>query len=172
MSDFNALLTHVKDEVSKVWKEEPAELKVLRLGLLENEAGTKGQYWTTWDFANGMIRDFSMYTMFPILRAAHSEEVDLPALKKLVEVFHPPYTVYLRYSGYQTMLDLDEEFRTLLPSFETKEQFIEFYTEFLRYTNKLAAWSYHYFTWEVGSLFPQKKAADIAEMQALLASAS
>jgi hypothetical protein len=171
MSDFNTLLQHVKDEVDKLWKEEPDELKVLRLGLLKNEAGSFGQYWTTWDFANGMIRDFSMYTMYPLLRAAHSDEVSLPALKALIEYFHPPYTVYLRYSGYQTMHDIDDQFRKVLPSIESKEQFIEFYTEFLRYTNKLAAWSYHYFTWEVGSLYPQRKAEDVAEMQALLASA-
>ena len=41
-------------------------------------------------------------------------------------------------------------FRELFDEFESKDEFIDLYGTFLKYTNKLAAWSYHTFTWDIG----------------------
>jgi hypothetical protein len=56
----DALIAHLTAEVEKVWKDEPDEVQLTRLGLLPNEAGSYGQYWSTWVVANGMMRVFSM----------------------------------------------------------------------------------------------------------------
>ncbi len=128
---------------------EPEELRQIRTGEVDNEAGSFDKYWSSVDFVNGMIRDFSMYTMYPILRLAYDTSYDLDQLKKAYMVFHIPYTEYLGYSGLYELREFCRRFRECIDEFENKEEFIKIYRSFLKYTNKLAAWSYHYFPWEV-----------------------
>jgi hypothetical protein len=154
-SRWTELNQRLLDETASAWREEPDEMRIMRLGLLANGAGSKDQYFTTIDFANGMMRDFPMYTMYPILRAAHSDTFSLEKLRELVRLFHPPYTEYLGYSGYTTLREVGQQFMSVLDDFPDKSSFIECYTNFLKYCNKLGAWSYHYFPWEVAQLYPQ-----------------
>lgn len=158
MKKWEQIKKDIDTEVKHILAEEPEEQRIIRTGELENKAGSYGQYWTTLDFANGMIRDFSMYTMYPILKLAYEPIYTLDQLKKLIAVFHPPYTEYLGYSGYVTMLKFDRAFREALDTGDiaTKEEFISLYRSFLIYTNKMAAWSYHYFPWEIGFDWKQK----------------
>lgn len=152
MKKWERLKKDIEAETKRILVKEPEELKTLRTGKLDNKAGSYGQYWTTLDFANGMIRDFSMYTMYPILKLSYEPDYNLEQLKKLIAVFHPPYTEYLGYSGYVTMKQFDRTFRECLNEndFQNKDEFISLYRSYLIYTNKLAAWSFHYFPWEIG----------------------
>jgi hypothetical protein len=158
MKKWELLKQDIENETKRILAEEPEELRVLRAGELDNKAGSYGQYWTTLDFANGMIRDYSMYTMYPILKLAYEPNNTLDHLKNLITVFHPPYTEYLGYSGYETMKKFDRTFRECLDTGDitTKDEFIRLYRSYLIYTNKLAAWSYHYFPWEIGFDWKQK----------------
>jgi len=166
------LIAHLERESEAIWREEPDELRLMRQGLLPNEAGSYGQYWSTWDFANGMIRDFSMYTMYPIYRLALEDGITLDALRRMVLVIHPPYSEYLRYSGCITLSNLDRELMSALEHMTSKDEFITAYRLLTLYANKLAAWSYHYFPWELGVLFPQKTASGLKSDLALLEGAN
>jgi hypothetical protein len=165
--EIKELKEQIEMETKKIWAEEPDELKKLRMGYIENEAGSYGQYFTTWDFANGMIRDYSMYTLYPILKLAKLSQFELEQCKKMFEVFDPHYSEYLGYSGYRTLEKLCKRFKDLLDFMETKDEFIELFVSLLRYANKVSAWSYHYFPWEIGVLYPQKTKEEIAEMARL-----
>lgn len=155
MKKWQQLEADIKAATAAMETEEPKELRDIRLGDVGNEAGSYGQFWTSLDFSNGMIRDFSMYTMYPILKLAYDDSYDLEQLKKAYMVFHPPYTEYLGYSGMREMQGFCRRFRECFDEFENKEDFIRVYRSFLLYTNKLAAWSYHYFPWEIGFSWKQ-----------------
>src|ERR1700758_1681466 len=77
---------------------EPEEIHRFRSGTLENKAGSYGQYFGTWDIAHGMVRDYSMYTMYPMLQLAENSKLDHEQLRAVFEAFDPPYSNYLRYS--------------------------------------------------------------------------
>jgi len=159
MGDWRQLKDKIEKETERIWLKEPEDLKALRMGALKTRfAGD--QYWTVLDFANGMIRDLSMYTMFPILRSVSDPCFTLEQAKVLVKWVHPQITDYLRYSNFITLDEFDREFIRVLDTFETKEDFIEFYKVYVKYTNKLAAWTYHYMTWEVLALYPQRERSD------------
>ena len=160
MGTWRELMDRIDRETERIWLTEPEELKALRLGLLKSKPGAYDQWWTALDFANGTIRDFSMYTMYPLLKSAMDGCMTLDQLKVLVKNMHPPVTDYLRYSNYLTLDAYDREFISLLDTFDTKEEFIEFYKTYVKYTNKLAAWSYHYMTWEVMALYPYRLRSD------------
>ena len=90
MKKWQQLEADIKAATAAMETEEPKELRDIRLGDVGNEAGSYGQFWTSLDFSNGMIRDFSMYTMYPILKLAYDDSYDLEQLKKAYMVFHPP----------------------------------------------------------------------------------
>jgi len=155
MKKWQQLKADIEASTAAMQTEEPKELRDIRTGDVRNEAGSYGQYWTALDFSNGMIRDFSMYTMYPILKLAYDPAYDLEQLKKAYNVFHIPYTEYLGYSGMYELRSFCRRFRECLDEFESKDEFIEIYRSFLIYSNKLAAWSFHYFPWEIGFSWKQ-----------------
>jgi hypothetical protein len=148
--DFSSVRAEILRELDAITDQEPAELRALRTGELSYRPGCFGQYWTAWDFANGMIRDFSMYTVHCVYKLALTGNYDMAQLSAMVETFHPPYTEYLGYSGYRTLQRLCASLRAAARDGSEVDQFLPCYEAFLKYVNKLAAWSYHYFSWDIG----------------------
>ncbi len=150
MKKWEQLKYDIDAAVKAMETEEPEELYNIRHCCVGNEAGSYDQQWAPIDFSNGMIRDFSMYTMYPIYKLAFNDAYDLRHLREAFLVFHPPYCNYLGYTGLRQMQEFSNRFEDCFDEFETKDDFISVYQSFLIYTNKLAAWSYHYFTWDMG----------------------
>lgn len=167
MIEVEAYHNTLRRELDKIWEAEPDGLRRLRLGLLNHRPGSYGGLFSAIDHANGMIRDFAGTTMVPILRAAYSDTFDLEQLRALVKLMHFGYTDYLRYSGYVELFALDDGFRSILDLLETKEQFIEVYTDLLKYANKTAAWAYHYMPWEFCAVMRYRPARDVEDASRL-----
>ncbi|WP_416172408.1 hypothetical protein [Agrobacterium salinitolerans] len=77
------------------------ELHDIRTGTFA--VGTNNQYFTNLDFVNGMLRDQSMYTWYPLLLTFQDERFTLEQCCALVHRFDYAYSNYLRYSGLQEM---------------------------------------------------------------------
>mgnify|MGYP004640459481 CR=1 FL=1 len=149
---WKELQKEIEDYIVEIWLEEPEELSKLHQGKLENCAGSYGQYFSTIDHACGMVRDFQNH-MYKILISFMDTAFTLDACKVLIRNVHPAYIDYLRYSNYLHWGKYDREFLGMLDTFETKEDLIEFYKSYLKFVNKMNAWSYHYFPHEIGAFF-------------------
>lgn len=167
-ANWRELKAEIQAETKRIWLSEPDEMKIQRMGLLKNKAGSYGQYFGTWDFANGMMRDLSMYTMYPLLRMMMRGNFTLAHMKEIYTSVLPVYTEYLRYSGYPTLNKFCRSFRGVMDTIETEGDFIELYKALLMYCNKLAAWAYHYAPWEMAVSFRQKGPDWVGEAQRLL----
>lgn len=140
----------VLEETDSIRTTEPEEIYKIRTGNLDNRAGTGAQYFTTWDFVNGMIRDQSMYTWYHFVELAESENFSLEQLCTVINLFDHPYSNYLRYSGFPKLGALAFALREHLPSAESRQEAIDAVRAFCAYTNLLSAWSFHYFPWDLG----------------------
>lgn len=137
-------------EARRIQLEEPEDLRRIRLGEI-GETGNYGQYFTAWDFANGMLRDHIMYTAFNWVKY-----VDLLSHKDLIAVIDTedePYSEYLGFSGLYTLRDFSLKLRTAIRETEDKEELRTLLRTFVMYGNRLCAWSYHYFPWHIGVFF-------------------
>ena len=155
-SSLGEVIAAVREETRRIRTQEPAEVLEMRTGALQNQAGTGGQYFTTWDFANGMIRDHSMYTWYHLVGMAEDERYSLEQLCDVINRFDHPYSNYLRYSGFPKLGELAMAVRKHLPSAASRQQAIDAVRTFCAYTNQLAAWSFHYFPWSLGEHFQYK----------------
>lgn len=147
-SSLSEVVEAIKKATSAIESTEPKEILQYRTGKFE--VGTNNQYFTTWDFANGMIRDQSMYTWYPLLRTFEDERFSLEQCCALVERFDFAYSNYLRYSGFEEMGALAVAITAHLPKAASREEAVEAVRAFLGYLNRLAAWSFHYFPWDIG----------------------
>ena len=95
--DWKALKAEIDAETERIWLVEPEELKKIRLGIIENEAGSGGQYFTTWDFINGMARDYPCGTLYPMLQLAERPETTMDQLRVVWELFDAAYSPYMEY---------------------------------------------------------------------------
>lgn len=129
---------------------EPEDLRNIRLGRVES-TGTYGQYFTAWDFANGMLRDYIMYTLYPLLTL--SKTLSVSDFSKTLNEFDVPYSSYLGVSGLYQLEEYAGMLRTAIAAAETKEEIQELLRAFIKYGNRLCAWSYQYFPWYLGMFY-------------------
>lgn len=165
---WRGLKEEIETETKRIWLEEPDELKKIRLGIYEPKAGAYGQYFTTWDFVNGMVRDLAMSPVTPILKLAEDPAFSLDHLKTMVPAFLLIYTEFLGYCGLKTLERFTNELIQVLDQLETKEDFIQLFSAYSMYCNKLQAWCIHYFPAGIGVLFPFKTREDVKELARLL----
>lgn len=155
VQEWLLLKEDIERETERILYNEPEELFRLRNGQLGNRPGSYNQYFSTWDFANGMIRDYSMYTLYPLYRIAHDSDFEPAHLRKLFCAFDPPYSRYLEYSGLDILGSFTERFSKIM-DLMVKKEFLDVLEALLKYTNRLAAWSFHYFPWRLGEQFSYK----------------
>jgi len=152
-ANLAAVVARARALTAAISHNEPEEIRALRTGNLDNQAGSYGQYFGTWEIAAGMIRDYSMYTFYPLVQIIENEDVGLEQFKFILDTFDNPYSNYLRYSGFPEMGDLAIGLRENITSAKSRAEAIEAVRAFCAYTNKLAGWSFHYFPWGLGKHF-------------------
>ncbi|TKI08546.1 cucumopine synthase-related protein [Martelella alba] len=146
----SAVARRFLEEAERIQLTEPEDLRNIRLGRIES-TGTYGQYFTAWDFANGMLRDYIMYTLYPLLTLSKILSVD-DFIKTLNE-FDVPYSSYLGVSGLYQMEEYAGLLRNAVAEAKTRKEIQELMRAFIKYGNRMCAWSYHYFPWYLGMFF-------------------
>ncbi|TKI08542.1 cucumopine synthase-related protein [Martelella alba] len=152
-TSLGAVISDIRRHTAIIANEEPEEIHAFRTGALANQAGSYGQYFGTWDIAAGMMRDYSMYTYYPLLQIVENPQISLTQFAFVLDSFDHPYSNYLRYSGFPTLGKLAFALREWLPKALSRQQAIEAIRAFCLYTNQMAAWSFHYFPWGLGTSF-------------------
>ena len=166
----DALTAAIRQRTAVITGREPEDARKLRLGRLDDRAGAYGQYFGTWDIAAGMLRDFAMYALYPLVRMARSPGgIRQP---DLIEELLPPYTNYLGYSGFPELERFGDGLRRLAKA-EAGRPLDDALAAYFAYANRLYAWVYHYFPWHLGDrfMYPDPTVADEAEAATVVGSA-
>ena len=168
-ASLSELTSTLDRRTAAMLKTEPEEIRLMRTGTMENKAGSYGQYFGTWEIAAGMVRDYSMYTMYPTLQLAENRTLDQAQFQAVLDAFDPPYSNYLRYSGFPEMGEFAAALRRLIAKNQSREEVIQAMRSYVAYTNRLAAWSFHYFPWGLGEQFrydqPDVPPPDISDVK-------
>jgi hypothetical protein len=142
------------EEAMKIQTTEPIDLQNVRLGRVKSN-GSYGQYFTAWDFTNGMLRDYIMYTIYPLLRLC--DRYTPEQLAFTLDALDPNYSAYLGYSGLVTLEALANDLRSSIHEVKIMEDAKELLTGFLKYGNRLCSWSFHYFPWYHGVFYKREE---------------
>ncbi|MEJ2857702.1 MULTISPECIES: hypothetical protein [unclassified Saccharothrix] len=137
----------LRELISKYVSEEPPEIQQMRTGTLPDLPGSYDQYFTAWDFANSIVRDYAM-NLYQLLRMAHDESLPVANVLTVFRTLDPIYSTFLGYNGFPTLA----EYATKIgePT-EDRRELVDRLSTFVEYANRLTAWSHHYFPWHVGA---------------------
>jgi hypothetical protein len=141
-----AAFPELRKLIQKLSAEEPVELREIRTGTLTKAPGSYDQYFTTWDFANGIVRDYSM-NLYQLVRMAHDESLSVENVLTVFRTWDPIYSNYLGYSGFPTLAEYAAKLREPVAD---RRELVDRLSAFTEYVNRLTAWSHHYFPWHVG----------------------
>jgi hypothetical protein len=154
----SALAAQIADAADAIQLEEPRDMEMLRTGRVP-DAGSFGQYFSVWDAAHGLVRDFVTNTLYPIYGALLREGVQ--TARTAYEVVGTKYHFTLRYHGWRQLSSFAQQFHEVLRSDADPEEVLEVLEQLLRYGNALYAWSHQSFPWYVAMHFPLPGAGPI-----------
>lgn len=143
------LVVEMEAATAAIVRQEPEDLRRLRTGQLDNQAGSYGQYFSTLDIAAGMLRDYAGYTLYPLVRMARDPAIDDATLVRLVHEFDPQYTNYLGYSGLTTLAGFAARLRQGAAGAPRAELALAL-AALNRHANRTNAWCHHFFPWSIG----------------------
>lgn len=167
LAEINALKAEVNKEVEAIWLNEPIEIKKLRHGYIDSGAGSYGQYFTTFVFADGEVRALGYLCLTTIQTFIGDDDFSLPQIRKAAKNLLTVCGEYLNYSGFQKIWDFVSRFMSILDRAESKEGLYELASALTLYVNRMHGWLHFYFPWSLGAHMKIATAADVAEMRAL-----
>jgi hypothetical protein len=166
--DWKAVRDKIEEETNRIQYSPPDEvLKMFRFGIIDSGAGSYGQYFTTMVFAEGDCRALAFYNANNLLIVAEEKSFSLDHLKTLARLYLPLGPEFLAFCGLKKIHEFTKDVLNALDSVNSKEDYKELINALNTYAAVLHGWIHHYFPWNIGELFPQKKKEEILEMMRL-----
>ncbi|GAA2113573.1 hypothetical protein [Nocardioides bigeumensis] len=141
----------MSDAADAIQLDEPQDVARLRTGQVP-DAGSFGQYFSVWDAAHGLVRDFVINTLYPIYAALLRDGV--ATARTAYDVVGTKYHFTLGYHGWIELSSFAQEFHEVLSNQDDAASIQEVLEQLLRYGNALYAWSHQSFPWYVAMNFP------------------
>lgn len=136
----------LRELITRYVSEEPSEIQMMRTGTLPDLPGSYDQYFTAWDFANSVVRDYSM-NLYQLVRMAADESLPVGNVLTVFRTLDPIYSTFLGYNGFPKLAEYAEKVGEPV---EDRRELVDRLSTFTEYANRLTAWSHHYFPWHVG----------------------
>ncbi|NUS05812.1 MAG: hypothetical protein HOV97_25030 [Nonomuraea sp.] len=136
----------LRELITRFVSEEPPEIQQMRTGTVPDLPGSYDQYFTAWDFANSIVRDYSM-NLYQLVRMAADESLSVENVLTVFRTLDPIYSTFLGYNGFPTLAEY--AVKVGQPA-EDRRQLLDRLSTFTEYVNRLTAWSHHYFPWHLG----------------------
>ena len=166
--DWKKVRDKINGETEKIQFVPPDEvLKIFHYGIIDSGAGSYGQYFTTMVFAEGDCRALAFYNANNLLIVAEEESFTLDHLKIMARLYLPLGSEFLGYCGLKKIWEYTQDVLGSLDSVKTKEDYKELINALNTYVAVVHGWIHHYFPWNIGEQFPQKKKSDILKMAEL-----
>ncbi|MEM4383383.1 MAG: hypothetical protein QXH32_02320 [Candidatus Caldarchaeum sp.] len=158
----------IDEEAERIRLSAPDEVKkIFKYGLIESEAGSYGQYFSTMVFAEGDIRALAYYNLNNLLFLIDEGDFTLEQLKKLFRLYVPLSSEFLSYCGFKRLWEFVRQTLQVLDELKDKEELKQLLTSLALYVAHLHSWVHFAFPWHLGILFRRPSAEDIREFNQL-----
>jgi hypothetical protein len=159
----------INRETEKIAFTPPREvLKIFKYGIFDRGAGTRGQYFTTLVFAQGVCRALAYDCVNNLVYITEEESFNLEHLKIMVKQYLPSNAEFLGYCGLENIWKFVQEILDALDTLKSKEELVELINSLNLYLARMYTWVHHFFPWNIGVLFPERKPEEIREMNKLI----
>ena len=111
--------------------------------------GAGGQFFSTWEFAWGLLRDLPMGVWYPLVQFTDDKNYSDAQIVDLMKKLNGPFIPYLCYNGFIEMANFFDATVELAKG-ANREDLRLLTHSFLRYFNWYTSWAIFHFDWEAG----------------------
>ncbi len=163
--EWKAVRDKIAAETDAIQFTPPDEvLKIFRYGIVDSQAGSWGQNFTTMVFAEGDCRALAYYNANNLLIVAEEEDFTLNHMITMAKLYLPLGPEFLSYCGLEKIWEFAQDVLGALDTLKSKDDYRELINSFNTYVAVVHGWIHHYFPWNLGELYPQKTKRDIQRM--------
>lgn len=170
MKTWREVKEKIEAQIEENWLKEPKEMWEVRHGINVTGAGSFNQYFSTMLFVDVYTIAYGQHMFFRFVQCCDDPDISLDVIKKLTrqeitEGFKP--TVFMSYVSTPQMHEFAMDIVDVLPQIETKDEYRELMSAYVRYINLVHYWHHCTFPWHVGMMYQYKSKEEIEQMYAL-----
>lgn len=151
---------YIKDEVQKIWIEEPQDIYNIRHGCLKSEAGAYGQAFSPLVMLSGEIRYLGTHAFADLNYYCGQNKFSLEELIFMTKRMLATDLSVIGFFGLQEYGKQLAEFNQLLDTELDMEDFAAAVSQMFILTNRYQMWLHQIFPWGYGSFMPRKSVDD------------
>lgn len=157
MQDHTAAAVELAEEIqtatASIRTQRPDAIAGLFAGNVPGRPGAGGQYFTTFDTAAGMLRDYAGYTIYPTLKQLDSGSWSREMAWSVLRELGTAHASFLGYCGLTRIQEFHTRLLAIDPAEIPDEEAKAALRAYSGYVNRVNAWSHHEFPWSVGDGF-------------------
>lgn len=163
------LLARINEAIERTWLDEPEDLRRIRHGVVDSEAGSYGQWFTTILFAQSEVRGLCYNATTHVLALSDDDSFTLEQLKTIARITFEGRVGFLNYVGLRELCGLYNDLMDLQPSISDRQVFVDLLNALRVYGVRYHMWAEYSFPWEVGMNLQQTTQSALTESQNQLA---
>ncbi|OGT31205.1 MAG: hypothetical protein A3E87_04810 [Gammaproteobacteria bacterium RIFCSPHIGHO2_12_FULL_35_23] len=149
------LINKINFEANKIANEPPEVIiDIFQRGIIKNKSGTRGQYFSTLIFIQGVCRSLAYDCVNNFMYLLDEENFTKDHLITILPRYFRANANFLGYCGLDHVWDFTKAIINNLNLIETKEQLYRLVSAYNYYLANLYTWIQHYFPWRLGNEFP------------------
>lgn len=157
----------ILDQIDENWLKEPEAMWKIRHGINVTGAGSFNQFLSTLIFQDVYTIAYGQHMFFMFVQMSQEPDISLDVLKKLT---YNELCVgfdsmqFLSYVSTPEIKKFATEIAEVLPQLNTKEEYRELMSAYVRYINLIHYWHHCTFPWHVGLMYQYKSKEEIDRM--------
>jgi hypothetical protein len=167
-SQVEALVRDIERALQGIWLHEPEELARVRQGILDNDAGTYGQWFSAYHDIHHELRWFSEHALPMLIQATINPKFTVRQGKDLARRLIAPRMDFLGWLGQRSFPDFANRYLALADSISSATQLQRVLIALEKYAHRLLGWTTHFYPWGAAGLFPAQTESDMQSLRDLV----
>jgi hypothetical protein len=153
-TEIQALIKTINYETTRIKKEPPKIIiDIFQRGIIKNKAGTRGQYFSTLVFIQGVCRSLAYDSVNNFIYMLDEVTFTKEQLMIMLPRYFRSNAQFLGVCGFDDVWNFAKSIINNLDKIKTKAELSKLVYSYNYYLANLYTWVQHYFPWEMGPKF-------------------
>ncbi|KAJ4153021.1 hypothetical protein LMH87_009532 [Akanthomyces muscarius] len=167
---WRVVKAEIEKSIENNWHDEPDEIRLIRLGVVQSGAGTGGSSYPILVHDKAYLMVDGGGILFRCLKLSTNENITVEVLKTITNsIFFETFDHFVFFGdlGLETLKNLGSRYKAALDSVHTTDEYVELSAPLLLIFNVFHRWINLIFPWHHGAEYPHCTFANIADASKL-----
>jgi len=156
MDTVSQLKASIKEEIERIWVDEPKDVRTMRHGFFPSGAGVYDQHFSVLVMAGSEARSLAIHTFSSLVTFADSGQFDLEQLKYMAREMLRIASGVIGYFGLTRLGGLLTSFLKHMDEVNSMTELRDLFADLFTLCNRYQMWLHQTFPWHLSVFFPTK----------------